>query len=92
LIKAVTVDPLKAETLALKALAYLAQSEEDLSRFVALTGVTPANLRARAGEPEILAAVLDFVLADDARITGFCETADIDPRELYAARRALPGA
>jgi len=86
------VDPIKAETLALKALAYLAQSDEELERFVAISGVTPANLRARAGEPEILAAVLDFVLADDGRVTGFCEAAEIDPRELHAARRALPGA
>ncbi|HUO92436.1 MAG TPA: DUF3572 domain-containing protein [Rhizomicrobium sp.] len=86
------MDPIKAETLALKALAYLAQSDEELERFVAISGVTPANLRARAGEPEILAAVLDFVLADDGRVTGFCEAAEIDPRELHAARRALPGA
>lgn len=86
------MDPVAAETLALKALAFLAQSDEALERFVALTGVTPANLRARAGDPEILAAVLDFVLADDGRVTGFCEAAEIDPRELQAARHALPGA
>ena len=82
----------EAETLALKALAFLAHSEEDLDRFVTLSGVTPADLRSRADDPEILAAVLDFVLADDARITDFCEAAEIDPRELHAARRALPGA
>jgi hypothetical protein len=86
------MDPVAAETLALKALAYLAQSTEELERFVALTGVTPANLRARAGDPEILAAVLDFVLADDQRVTGFCELAEIDPRDLHMARHALPGA
>ena len=81
-----------AETLALKALAFLAQSPDDLERFVALSGVTAADLRARADDPEILAAVLDFVLATDERVTGFCEAAEIDPRDLHAARRALPGA
>ena len=86
------MDPIKAETLALKALAYLAQSDEELERFVALSGVTPANLRARAGDPEILAAVLDFILGDDGRVTGFCETVEIEPAELQTARRALPGA
>lgn len=82
----------EAETLALKALAFLAHSPEDIDRFVALSGVAPADLRARADEPEILAAVLDFLLTDDTRVTGFCEEAGIDPRELHAARRALPGA
>ena len=82
----------EAETLALKALAFLAHSPDEIDRFVALSGVAPADLRARADEPEILAAVLDFLLADDTRVTGFCEEAGIDPRELHAARRALPGA
>jgi hypothetical protein len=86
------VNPVEAETLALKALAYLAHSPDDLERFVALSGVTWGDLRARADDPEILAAVLDFVLMTDERVTGFCEEAGIDPRELHAARRALPGA
>ena len=81
-----------AETLALKALAYLAHSPDDLERFVALSGVTLADLRARADDPEILAAILDFILVSDELITGFCETGEIDPRDLHAARRALPGA
>jgi hypothetical protein len=86
------VHSIEAETLALKALAFLAQSEEDLERFLALSGVTMVDLRSRADDPEILAAILDFMLTDDARVTGFCEAAGIDPRELHAARRALPGA
>ena len=81
-----------AETLALKALAYLAHSPDDLERFGALSGVTLDDLRARADDPEILAAVLDFILVSDELITGFSETVEIDPRELHAARRALPGA
>jgi hypothetical protein len=86
------VHSVDAETLALKALAFLAQSPDDLERFVALSGVTLADLRARADDPEILAAILDFILVSDELITGFCETVEIDPRELHAARRALPGA
>jgi Protein of unknown function (DUF3572) len=86
------VDSTQAETLALKALAFLAHSQEEIDRFVTLSGVAPADLRNRADEPEILAAVLDFLLTDDTRVTGFCEEAGIDPRELHAARRALPGA
>jgi hypothetical protein len=86
------VTPDEAEILALKALTFLAQSEDDLRRFVTLSGIAPADLRVRAGDPEILAAVVDFLLTDDSRVTDFCESAEIDPRDLQAARRALPGA
>lgn len=81
----------EAEILALKALTFLAQSEDELGKFVNLSGVAPVDLRARADDPEILAAVLDFVLAADERVTGFCETIAVDPRDLHAARRVLPG-
>jgi hypothetical protein len=54
--------------------------------------VAPGDLRERAGDPEILAAVLDFMLTDDSRIGAFCESLEIDPQTLQAARRALPGA
>ena len=81
-----------AEILALKALTFLAQSPDDLERFVALSGIAPTDLRARADDPEILAAILDYLLADDQRITGFCESLGLAPKDVHAARRALPGA
>lgn len=83
--------PEEAEILALKALTFLAQSPDELERFVALSGIRPADLRDRAGDGDILAAVMDFILADDTQITQLCEAADVDPRQLYLARRALPG-
>jgi hypothetical protein len=86
------VTPDEAEILAINALTFLAHSPEDLDRFVTLSGIMPQDLRARAGDPEILAAVLDFMLSDDSRVTAFCEEVGIDPRDLHAARRALPGA
>lgn len=90
--KAYPVNSDQAEVLALKALAFLAQSPEEFDRFVTLSGLTRDDLRERAGEPETLAAVMDFLMAEDSRVTGFCESAGIDPRELQHARRALPGA
>lgn len=86
------MNPAQAETLALKALTFLVQSPQEVERFLALSGIAPADLRARAADPEILAAVLDFLLADDARVTGFCEAEGVEPRLLHLARLALPGA
>ncbi|MGN6514993.1 MAG: DUF3572 domain-containing protein [Rhizomicrobium sp.] len=63
-----------------------------MDRFMALSGVGPGDLRARAGEPEFLAAVMDFLLSDEVLLTGFCDDASIDPKALQIARQALPGA
>lgn len=81
-----------AETLALKALAWLAAMPDDIGRFLNVTGTDSGELRARAGEPEFLAAVMDFLLADDKLLTGFSNSEGLDPRDIHSARRALPGA
>lgn len=81
-----------AETLALKGLAFLAGDGETLVRLLHLTGLEIEDLRQRAGDPELLAAVVDFLLTDDALLTRFAEIEKIDVTEIHAARRALPGA
>jgi hypothetical protein len=82
----------EAETLALKTLAFLARDAEGLLRFLALSGLQIEDLRTRAGEPELLGGVLDFLLADDALLAGFARGENLDPQAVRAARRALPGA
>jgi uncharacterized protein DUF3572 len=82
----------QAETLALKGLAFLASDGETLLRLLTLTGLELDDLRTRAAEPELLAAVMDFLLSDDALLTRFSEDEDLDVKEIHAARRALPGA
>ena len=75
----------------MQALAFLAADDDRLGRFLALSGLDEATLRARAGEPELLAAVLDHVLSDESLLFVFCETADLAPDAPRQARRALPG-
>ena len=81
-----------AETWALKALGFLAADADALLRFLSLSGLEIEDLRERAGEPELLAAVLDFLLADDALLSAFAATYGLDIKVVNAARRALPGA
>ena len=81
-----------AQTLALKALTHLAGDGENLLRFLRISGLEPDDLKQRAGDPELLAAVIDFLLSDEVLCTGFSAAEGIDPRMLHAARRALPGA
>ena len=81
-----------AETLALKALGFLARDTDALLRLLTLSGLELDDLRERAGEPELLAAVVDFLLSDDALLARFAEEEGLDAQEIHAARRALPGA
>ena len=85
------MDRSAAETFALKALAFLAADGDALARFLTQSGLEPDDLRARVGEPELLAAVLDFLLTDDALLTAFVEGEGVRPEFATAARRALPG-
>ena len=82
----------EAETLALKVLAFLAGEDEALGRFLTLSGIHPQDLRERAADPLLLAAVLDFLLGDDELLTAFAQREGLDSKVVHQARRALPGA
>ena len=67
--------------MALKGLAHLAADEGVLAAFLeSRRGSMSSDLRARAGDPELLAAVIDFLLADDSRLVAFCEAERINAR------------
>jgi hypothetical protein len=85
------MDAASAEILALKALGFLAESEGSLNRFLSVSGLDAQGLRVRASEPEMLAAVMDFLLSDDGLLTGFCESEGIEPRTVHRMRSQLPG-
>ncbi|MDF1726597.1 MAG: DUF3572 domain-containing protein [Sulfitobacter sp.] len=80
-----------AQTLALQALAWLVTNEDLLPVFQGATGVSEAEIRERAGEPEFLASVLDFLLMDDAWVVAFCDAQTMPYDRLLQARAALPG-
>ena len=81
-----------AETLALLALAHIAADETLFSRFVALSGLDQASLRARAAEPAVLGGVMDFVLGDERLVMALAEAFDVPPEAFARARRKFPGA
>ena len=80
-----------AETLALRALGWLAGNEEILPVFLGATGASLADLARGAARPDFLGSVLDFLLMDDAWVIGFCESAGYEYTVPMAARQALPG-
>jgi len=80
-----------AEILALRALSWAATVEGALPRFVGQSGLQLDDLRRQAGNPELLAALLDFLLADDSLARTFCEEEGLESRQLHLARAQLPG-
>ncbi|MDX5366077.1 MAG: DUF3572 domain-containing protein [Alphaproteobacteria bacterium] len=80
-----------AELLAIQALGHIAGDDDLLGDFLSLSGLSVDELRDRAGEPETLGGILDFMLADEARLLAFCEAAELQPELPARARMALPG-
>ena len=77
------------ELLALRAVGFVAGDAPMRSAFERATGLSPADLGRRPAEPGQLAAALDFLLADEARLTAFATRIDLPPEAAYEARRAL---
>ena len=80
-----------AETLALKALGWMAAQDELIAAFLGSTGTSPDELKARAADPEFLGFLLDFLLQDEAALLAFCDAHDEQPDRPFRARAALPG-
>lgn len=86
-----TVSAQRAEIIALRALSWLVGNDDLRGVFMGATGVSEEDLRTRAHDLEFLASVLDFLMMDDAWITGFCDAEGLACPEVPAARTALPG-
>ncbi|MGK6318502.1 DUF3572 family protein [Sphingomonas sp. DT-204] len=76
-------------TLALHALAWTVAEPGRAERLLALTGLTPAELRISADRPATLAAVLGFLEAHEPDLIACAAAIDTTPVALIAARREL---
>ncbi len=81
----------EAEKLALGALAWIAAQPEIAGQFLGAAGASADDLRERAGDPEFLGFVLDFLLSDEAMLLAFCTDEGLKPDRPMRARAALPG-
>ena len=80
----------EAETVAVKALSFVAADPELLQRFLAITGIEAHAVRRAASEPGFLAGVLQFILAHDPTLIRFTEETSTPPAAVGKALRALP--
>lgn len=82
----------QAETLALRALAWLAGHDELCPVFMGSTGTSVDDMRVRATDPAFLASVLEFLTMHDAWVVAFCDAHGYAYENPLQARYSLPGA
>jgi hypothetical protein len=78
-----------AESLALAALGWTVRDEERAQRLLALTGLDAAGLRRRAGDRDLLVALLRFLEAHEPDLVACAIALEVPPVALVAARRML---
>jgi Protein of unknown function (DUF3572) len=75
----------EAETIALEALSFLAEDTARLARFLSMTGLGLADLRAGADNPCVLASVLGHLMEDESLLLVFSSSAGIAPESIGKA-------
>ncbi|MGN6155202.1 MAG: DUF3572 family protein [Sphingomicrobium sp.] len=81
--------PTDAQAIALLALATVVSDERRAKRFLDLTGIGTDELRARAADPAVLAALLRFLEAHEPDLIAVAQALNMKPEALVAARREL---
>jgi hypothetical protein len=81
-----------AEALALQALIWILADGTRAARLLDLTGLDPAELRARAGDPALLAAVIGFLESHEPDLVSCADALDTTPEALVTARTYLESA
>ncbi len=89
--KSQTVNRQSFEETAISALVWLAEQDELMSRFLALSGITILSLREASRDPGFLGGVIDFILGHEPTLLQFCQASGIRPETVVASGRALNG-
>jgi Protein of unknown function (DUF3572) len=84
-----TGPPRDFTVIALAALAATLSDARRAQRFIDLTGIGTDELRARAGEPPLLAALIRFLEAHEPDLLAVAEEVGVAPTLLVEARRQL---
>ena len=80
-----------AQEIATTALAHIAGEDDRMSRFLALTGLAPEDMRAASQNPGFFIAVLDYFMNYEPDLLEFAEKSKIDPQLVVDARQILAG-
>jgi hypothetical protein len=85
------VHQVDAETLAAEGLAFLADDEGRLVRFMSESGMDPGTLSANAGSNDVLLAVIDHICNDESLLLVFAASRSVNPETVMQAAVLLQG-
>jgi hypothetical protein len=77
------------QALALAALGWILSEDSRAQRLLGLTGLEPADLRARLGDPALLAAILRFLESYEPDLLACANYLEISAARLVEARKEL---
>ena len=77
------------DVIALQALAHVMADDALAARFLSLSGLGADELRARAGDTALLAAVIDFLAAHEPDLVACARALGVAPATLAATARQL---
>ena len=80
-----------AEALAIQAFSFIAADSDRLGRFLAASGIGPADIHGAARQPMFLAGVLDHVASDEPLLLSFAAETGTAPKDIILACVALGG-
>ena len=83
--------PTDPQALALTALAATLSDVRRARRFIELTGIGTDELRGRADDPALLAALIAFLEAHEPDLVSVAEEIGVEPAALAAIRHDLEG-
>jgi hypothetical protein len=84
-------DASSANEIAVQALVFMAEDNERLGRFLALSGLDPRTIREAARDPGFLVGVLDHLMGDEQLLVAFAAGSGLRPQDIAHARAALAG-
>jgi hypothetical protein len=84
-----TISHQDAEEIAIRILSFLAGEADRISRFMALSGMEPGEIAENAASSSFQAALLDYLMNDEALLLTFCSNENIAPELIAPAHHIL---
>ena len=78
-----------AEVMAANALGFLAEDEDRFGDFLALTGLSPDDVRSQVNDPTFLAGVMQYMVENERLLVEFASSADLIAEAVAEAAQAL---
>ncbi|MGE0231718.1 MAG: DUF3572 domain-containing protein [Flavobacteriaceae bacterium] len=78
------------EAIGIEILQFIAADEQQLDRFLSLTGLTPATLREAARSPRFHESLLAYLAQNEGDLMAFAEAAGRRPEDIMRHAASLP--